>query len=163
MTNKRILTIILTAIILAAASHGASASHRCSEEWKKKMEAERVAFIISETGITPEEAQVFWPVYNKVNKDRDEAMKNVFKAYKELNKAIEENKSEKEIADLLDKYLEAQKAQRQIDNTVADEYRKVLPADKVAKVFVAEEKFRRQHIRRLHGRPDGKPGSQANR
>ena len=163
MTHKRILTVILTAIIAAVTGFSAAGHQRCSEEWKKKMEAERVAFIISETGITPEEVQIFWPVYNKINNERDEAMKNVFRAFKALDKAIEENKSEKEIASLLDKYIEAQKVQRQLDNQVADEYRKVLPADKVAKVFVAEEKFRRQHIRRLHGRPDGKPGSQANK
>lgn len=163
MTHNRTLTTILTAIILAVTSFSASAGHRCSEEWKKKMEAEKVAFLISETGITPEEAQVFWPIYNKINNERDEAMRNVFKAFKALDKAIEEKKSEKETASLLDKYIEAQKVQRQIDNKVADEYRKVLPADKVAKVFVAEEKFRRQHIRRLHGRPEGRPEGQANR
>ena len=163
MTHNRILTITLTALFLAAACISASANHRCSEEWKKKMEAERVAFIISETGITPEEAQVFWPVYNKLQSERDEAMKSVFKSYKALDKAIEENKSEKEIASLLDKYLEAQKVQRQLDNQVGEEYKKVLPADKVAKVFLAEEKFRRQHIRRLHGKPADKPAGQANK
>ena len=43
-----------------------------------------------------------------------------------------------------------------------DKYRKVLPGKKVAKLYVAEEKFRRQHIRNLgghkpQGHPQGKP------
>lgn len=161
MNYRLYFAVILTAMILTLT--GASAHNRCSEDWKKKIQAEKIAFLTSETGITPEEAQAFWPVYNKVDKDRDEAMRNVFKAYKALESAINENRSAKEIDSLLDNYLDAQKEQRKTDNEIADEYRKVLPVEKVAKIFIAEEKFRRQHIRKLHARPEMKPGSQANR
>ena len=127
------------------------------------MRAEKIAFLTTETGITPEEAQAFWPVYNQVNKERDEAMKKVFKTYRELEAAIEAGKPEKEIEKLLENYTEAQKAQREVDNKVAEQYKKVLPVDKVAKVFISEEKFRRQHIRMLQHGPGIPQGGQANR
>lgn len=148
---------------MAFAGVSASAHQRCSEDWKQKMRAEKIAFLTTETGITPEEAQAFWPVYNQVNKERDEAMKKVFKTYRELEAAIEAGKPEKEIEKLLENYTEAQKAQREVDNKVAEQYKKVLPVDKVAKVFISEEKFRRQHIRRLHGKPGPNPEGQAKR
>ena len=57
---------------------------------------------------------------------------------------------------MLDKYLEAQKNVNEIENGIAAKYKAVLPVDKVVKLYVAEEKFRRQQIRKLHdgeGRP----------
>jgi superfamily I DNA/RNA helicase len=72
-------------------------------------------------------------------------------------KALEEKKSEKEVAALLDKYLEAQKKVNEIENAIAAKYKAVLPVEKVAKLYVAEEKFRRQQIRRLHHGGEGKP------
>jgi arginyl-tRNA--protein-N-Asp/Glu arginylyltransferase len=66
-----------------------------------------------------------------------------------MSKAIEAGKSEKEIKALLDKYLEAQEKQRKIDEDAAEKYKKVLSTTKVAKLYIGEEKFRRQHIRKL--------------
>ena len=112
----------------------------------------------SPTGLTPEEAQAFWPVYNQVETEKDEAMFAMIRAHKEMSKAIEEKKNEKEISALLDTYLEAQKKLNDIENGIAARYKAVLPVEKVAKLYAAEEKFRRQQIRKLHhGGDDGKP------
>lgn len=150
--KSRYLIIIITAVLTMAGSSFHAEAQNHQEDWRQKIKCEKIAFITTETGISPEEAQAFWPVYNKVNKERDEAMHAVFRSYKDLNQAIEENRSAKEIGTLLDKYLKAQEEQRKLDNNVADEYKKVLPVEKVAKVFIAEEKFRRQHIHRLRER-----------
>ena len=125
------------------------------DDWKEKLMAEKIAFLTLEVGLTPEEAQVFWPVYNQVEKEKDEAMFNVIRAYKEMSKALEEKKNEKEVSALLDKYLEAQKKLNEIENGVAEKYKAVLPVDKVVKLYVAEEKFRRQQIRKLHNGEGG--------
>ena len=69
---------------------------------------EKIAFLTTEIGITPTEGQTFWPVYNQVQKDKDEAMRNVFKTYRAMSKALEEGKSSKELEKLLDAYLDAQ-------------------------------------------------------
>ena len=128
------------------------------EDWKEKMKAEKIAFLTLEVGLTPEEAQAFWPVYNQVETEKDEAMSAMIKAYKEMRKAIEEKKGDKEISALLDKYLETQKKLNDIENGIAARYKAVLPVEKVAKLYAAEEKFRRQQIRKLHhGGDDGKP------
>ena len=147
---KTHITILLSAILMGICIT-ASADRKDIEDWKKKFQSEKIAFLTLEANITPEEAQVFWPVYNKVSKEKDEVMLEVFKAFKELDTAVNDNKPEKEIESLLNRYLSAQEKQRQIDGKTASEYKKVLPVDKVARLFIAEEKFRRQHIRKLHG------------
>ena len=143
----------ITKILVALAAMvcmGFSANASIADDWKEKLMAEKIAFLTLEVGLTPEEAQAFWPVYNQVEKEKDEAMFNVIRTYKEMNKAIEEKKSANEISALLDKYLEAQKKVNEVENSIAAKYKAVLPLEKVAKLYVAEEKFRRLQIRKLH-------------
>lgn len=154
---KKIMTIFAIVATMTCMSVSAQAHRSRGEDWKEKMKAEKIAFLTLEVGLSPEEAQAFWPVYNQVEKERDEAMFAMIRAYKELSKAIEEKKSEREISSLLDIYLEAQKKLNDIENGIAARYKAVLPVEKVAKLYVAEEKFRRQQIRRLHHGGDGKP------
>lgn len=150
------LYMTFIAAMMLALTGTASASTSWTDNWKEKMMSEKIAFLTIELGITPEEAQAFWPVYNEINKERDEAMHNVFKTYKALENAVEAGKSEKEVSSLLDKYLDALDAQREVESKAAGRYRKVLSEDKVAKLYIGEEKFRRQHIRRLHNKPGEK-------
>lgn len=140
--------IIITAALVFGAVN-AFANNETKEDWKEKLQAEKIAFLTMEIGLTPQEAQVFWPVYNEINEEKDQAMYEAIKYYWEMSKAIEAGKPEKEIKTLLDKYLEAQEKQRKIDNDAADKYKKVLPTAKVAKLYIGEEKFRRLNIRKL--------------
>lgn len=153
---KKIIYISLTAVILFASAISTSAQMNGQGDWKQRMLSEKVAFLTIELGITPEEAQKFWPVYNQVDKERDEAMLNVFKAFKDLENGVAAGKSEKEVGKLLETYLKAMERQREVEDNAASQYRKVLSIEKVAKLYVGEEKFRRQHIRRLHGGPGGR-------
>ena len=154
---KKIMTIFAIIATMTCMSISAQAHRGRGEDWKEKMKAEKIAFLTLEVGLTPEEAQAFWPVYNQIETEKDEAMSAMIKAYKEMRKAIEEKKGDKEISALLDKYLEAQKKLNDIENGIAARYKTVLPVEKVAKLYVAEEEFRRQQIRRLHHGGDGKP------
>ena len=154
---QKIMTIFAFVATMACMSVSAQAHRGRGEEWKEQMMAEKIAFLTLEVGLTPEEAQVFWPVYNQVEKEKDEAMFTMIHAYKEMSKAMEEKKGEKEISALLDKYLDAQKKVNEVENGIAAKYKAVLPVEKVAKLYVAEEKFRRQQIRKLHHGGEGKP------
>ena len=112
-----------------------------------------MANITSQLDLTEAEAQSFWPVYNEVQKQRREAFKASAQAYKALNEGIEGN----EVNALLQKYLDAKKAAEAIESDAIARYKKVLPANKVAKLIVAEENFRHQQIGKLGGNA-GRPG-----
>ena len=142
---KRILII---AALIAGFTITSQANTGCNNDWKEKMMSEKIAFLTIEMNITPEEAQVFWPVYNQIENEKDAALVEVIHSYKALNAAVEQNK---DLEKCLNAYLNAQEKLRETDNKAAEQYKKVLPVEKVAKLYVAEEKFRRQHIRKLHG------------
>lgn len=156
MKRKMILAVIITAIAaFAATSSQAQDKHEKGGDWKKKMMSEKVAFFTVELDLSPEDAQKFWAVYNEIDKEKDEATKAMFKAYFELEKALKENKSEKEISGLLDNYIKAKEQLDEVDMEAHDKIRKVLSVNKTAKLYIVEEEFRKQYIRRLHGGPRG--------
>jgi hypothetical protein len=141
------LTICMMVLIGAGTAH---AQQKTDDGWKERVMSEKIAFLTMELNITPEEAQVFWPVYNKVEKEIDQARHDVIRSYKNLAEAIDAGKSSKEISTLLENYLQAKVTQDKLDNASAETYKGILPVEKVAKLFVAEEKFRRQYINKLH-------------
>jgi hypothetical protein len=148
---KKIIYIVTASVLILTSAISAFAEERFQDNWKEKIMSEKIAFLTMEMGITPDEAQIFWPVYNQVDKERDEAIRSVFRSYKAVEDAVAAGKGEKELNKLLDEYLTALKAQGEVEQKAYKEYAKVLPAEKLAKLYVAEEKFRRQHIRKLHG------------
>lgn len=129
------------------------------KDWREKVRAEQVAFITSELDLSESEAQAFWPVYNEVQKQRREAFRTTGEAYMNLQKGVDE----KEVSQLLDKYLEAKKAGEKMEADAVARYKKVLPVNKVAKLLLAEEKFRQNQIHRLgQGRGPGQGGGNGN-
>jgi len=118
------------------------------EDWREKLESEKIAFLTSEMQLTPSEAQVFWPVYNEVQKNRAQQMKEVFDSYKALEDALSTGKG---VEEALRKYINTEKASHAIDSEALPAYLKVIPAEKAAKLYIGEEKFRRQQIQRLRG------------
>lgn len=152
MVMKNLLnTFIVFALMLVTAA-GVQAQGKFDPSWKEKLMSEKVAFLTMELDLTPEEAQALWPVYNVVRKDLDAAMHEVMMSHKELSEALEANKSKKEISALLDKHMQAKANQDKIEQQSVESYKAVLPIEKVAKLYVAEEKFRRQYIHKLQQR-----------
>lgn len=132
-----------------AQDHQGGADRRA--DWKEKMEAQKVAFITNAVSLTTEEAQAFWPVYNKVSEKRDAAIKETRTLFFQLQKAVKENSADKDIKTLLDKYIKALEDSKKVEAEAAQEFRKVLSESKVAKVFIAEEMFRKSQIGRMNG------------
>lgn len=153
MKNKLKIFIIaiLTMVLTGVAAYAQPQPNR--NDWKEKMQSGKIAFLTMEIGLTPEEAQSFWPIYNSVNEELDKATYNTVTSYMELEKALNDKKSDKEVSKCLEKYLDAMESQNKIRTESVEKYKKILPERKVAKVFVAEEKFRRQHIRTLQRAP----------
>ena len=158
MKSLKIFALALAASALLSVS-GAYAQPKKGEGWQEKIKAEKIVFITAELNLTPEEAQVFWPVYNQIAAEKSELQKKVKVTYAALLKALkDENSSEKDINKLLDEYLAAKEAVREAAKLDVVKYRKVLSGKKVAKLYVAEEKYRRQSIRNLGGeKPFGPP------
>lgn len=145
---KRAAAAVLLAVMCFQTAHAS-----CTEvsDWREKMQAEKIAFITTELDLSPSEAEKFWPVYNMIEKARKDSFDEIIKAYVALKKAVEAGQPDSELETLLKAYLEAQKIQAEAEGKASEKLSKVLPTSKVAKLYVVEEKFRRQQINKLGG------------
>ena len=150
---KKIISVLISlALVAGMASAQDKQEKKNGHDWREKVRAEQVAFITSELDLSESEAQAFWPVYNDVQKQRREAFKNAGQAFAALQEGAEGKDADK----LLDQYLAAKKAGEKIEADAVVRYKKVLPVSKVAKLLLAEEKFRQKQIHRLgQGRGPG--------
>ena len=157
---KKLISILLTLSIAAAALAQPQGNKRPGGQGRpdfEKMKAERVAFITSEVGLTSQEAEAFWPVYNEIEKQQRELVKAEREAYQALSKALAEGQGN--VKALLDAYLKAKGNNVDLHVANAAKYQKVLSAEKAAKFFTCDEKFRRQQIGKLGGHKNpGAPG-----
>ena len=129
-----------------------------AKQWQERLESEKIAFLTNEMSLTPKEAQAFWPIYNQAQKEQRDAIEASMKAFGELDKALRDGKTGREVDALLEKYTKAVDAQN-VSAKYLKEYLKVLPSEKVGKLLIGEEKFRQSQINRLRQPMGGQPGA----
>ena len=110
---------------------------------EEKIEPLRIAFLTKYLDLTSEEAQKFWPVYNKM---RDE-----IKIVIDADKALKDGKSindmnEEELNKFISSHFENDQKMLDLKKKYAEEFKKVLPLKKVALLADAENEFKRQMI-----------------
>ena len=140
---------LLMAVTVFAQPQG---GHKNEEQRKKEFEriqSEKIAFITQELDLSPEEAQVFWPVYNQCWKESLEAHKKMMDAFGAFRGKKGDELSDAELEKKLDAYIQATTASNQVMADWYPKFKKVLPIHKVAKLYQAEEAFQRRMIDNL--------------
>ena len=149
---KKVFSVLCALMVLSmgAFAQGPQGPRRGADNgWRERVRAEKVAFLTEEIDLTESEAQVFWPIYNEIQKSERDSFEAVKKAYDAMAKGVEEKKSSKEMEKLVKAYIDAKEKNEGIETKYLNKLLKVLPAEKVARYYVAEEKFRHQQIGRL--------------
>ena len=148
---KKLISILLTVSIAAAVfaqPQGKSSEEQRKKEWER-IQSEKIAFITQELDLTPEEAQVFWPVYNQCWKEAHAANKQMREAFGEFRGKKADELSDKELEKKVDAYVQAYKASNQVLSDWYPKFKQVLPIRKVAKLYQAEEAFQQRMINNL--------------
>jgi hypothetical protein len=128
-------------------SAGRQQRHKQRQE---QMQARKVGYFTTQLELTPEEAALFWPVYNEYWKKRDDL-------FNERNSLIRKAKRDK-----VDDKKALQIAQRMVDNLQDDanltreyneKFTKILSPQKLLKYYIAEESFKVEllNVLRKHG------------
>lgn len=137
--------IIILALLLSIPSFAQEARKDEKTSQKEQIMAAKVAYFTTEIGLTPEEAQTFWPVYNKCWDDSQKAHKATKQSLKSIKELDEKGKySEVEMKKLINNYLDCYLEEGRIQEMYKDEFFKILSTEKVAKLYIAEDGFRRK-------------------
>lgn len=144
---KKIISL-LCAIALVSVVAYAQPKKGNEDAWRERVKIERISYLSAELSLTAEQSQVFWPVWNEVDEKRQE----VFRASSAAFRALQEGVDGPDAAKLLDDYVKAKAAANDLNAEALERFGKVLSAEKVAKLIVAEETFRRNQIGKLGGK-----------
>ncbi len=129
------------------------------QQKKENIETQKIAFITKKIGLTSDEAQKFWPVYNAAQKEKQDVRKQRRETVKDRKKI--EDMTDAEVQKIMDAIFVAKQKELDIDKQYHAKYLAVLPVKKVAKLYQAEEEFKRILLERLKG-GKGKPGPGGN-
>ena len=126
---------------------------------RDRIQSEHIAYLTSELELTPEEAEKFWPVYNKAHKEQMENNQEYRKALKNLKQVLKDGKGESEVKAALEAYNQAKNEQRNVLADYQKDFIKIIGVVKTAKLYVAEDSFRTRQIHNLTGgRGQQQPG-----
>ena len=116
---------------------------------REEIESLKVAYMTREIGLTPEESQKFWPLYNQYWEEREQLGE---KRRKTTRKIREGNAVDADI----DELIKSMKGEIDICEKYLPRFKEILPVSKVAKIFTSEEGFKRQLLRQANERGGGR-------
>jgi len=123
----------------------------------QQLQSARIAFFTTEMELTPAEAERFWPLYNKMWKEKESAHNTAQIALRYISMHIKGEKelaTEAELKALLAKYVENNASIGAIDKKYQAEFFNIISVEKLAKLYKAEEDFRMKMIHQLRREPE---------
>lgn len=125
------------------------------EERKERIKAHKIAFISTELDLTTEEAEKFWPIYNEMEAELDEINEDKRATLKKMRDF--EELSDDESYELTEKLFDYEAKENAIRKKYLSKFASVVGKKKAAKVFVAEERFKRELLKQIKQGPHGGP------
>ena len=145
--NKSLL--IICALLLTTITSYGQHHHHTKEEFQK-IEAAKIAHITTEVGLTPSQAEDFWPLYNEYSKKRRELKHE----RKTLIRNSENLTDDKVILETFNKVDELRVKELNLDQAYRKKFLIILSPNQVMNLYRAEKEFFRMIMRKIHDDDD---------
>jgi hypothetical protein len=119
-----------------------------SQNRAEKIESMKIAFITKQLDLSPAEAQVFWPVYNEYT-TKTEALRKTHRMELMEAKQNFDIMKDKEVETLVDGEIAFRQKELEIQKEYHSKFKAVLPIKKVARLYQAEEMFKRELLKKM--------------
>ena len=130
-------------LVLFIFSFGAFAQNR---EAMKKIESARIALITERLGLSPEQAEKFWPVYRQYNLERRE----IRQEFREARNGLDiKNLTEEESQMLVQKSLEMKQKELNLEKEYSGRLAKVISTQQLFRLKNAEKDFQQMLLKRI--------------
>ena len=138
--------VLIVTLMICAISISAQEEPRSDKE--QDIKSQRIAFFTVKIGLTPDEAQVFWPIYNaywdiknSIIADRKEKM-----TYFAENFEIMSNE---EMIKYADQYIHYEMELAELLDQYHIKFKEILPIDKVMKIYLADYEFKTYLLKKI--------------
>ncbi|GLB52292.1 hypothetical protein NBRC110019_13310 [Neptunitalea chrysea] len=124
-------------------------------KWKDKIKTMKIAYITEHLELTPQQAEKFWPIYNKHDERIFELRHKEMRGIKmKFNKPIDEI-SESEAQAMLDEFIDLENELLNEHKQMNADLKKILSAKKILLLKKVEDDFNRELLRKIGKRRGG--------
>lgn len=120
----------------------------------ERIEALRISFYTHELQLTPAEAQAFWPVFNEYQTKLDDIQHKRNELFREGRMGTGAP-AEKDIEAMIVASFSLEQEELDLKQQYFKEFQKVLPMQKIGKLYQAERKFRLMLLKEFRDRQQG--------
>jgi Spy/CpxP family protein refolding chaperone len=156
---NRILIILTLVVSFSISGIAQERGHGMRGDMSERFQAEKISFITKKLELTPEEAQLFWPLYNELGKKRKENREQTKILFRKLRSESEEV-TEKELSDLSDELIELKLQEAVLQKEYHLKYKKILTAKKILTLYHTEKQFQNMLLRQIKERGRHQHGKQ---
>ena len=141
--------LIITAFLLIVGFTTAFSQPYGHRKQKQELiDKERIPFFTNYLDLSPQEAEKFWPLYNEyLNKKQ-----SLFKEMRSIKMKLKNSSSDisdTEAENLNKEYISIQEKQFELLREYNEKFKKILPINKVNKIYFAEREFRKYLLKQL--------------
>jgi len=146
--NKK--NIILVMVFTISQVFFFSGNAQEEESRLERLKSQKVAFLTERIGLSTEDAQNFWPVYNEMAEKMDKLWKEKKENIKRLYHSDEPlSEAEKEAA--IDQHISYELKKANLEKEYHEKFKKILTIDQVIKLYGAEHEFKKKMLHLIKG------------
>ena len=138
MKFTRSLLLLLLAVLISATTFAQSRKG-------ERIHALKVSFITNKMELSSDQAERFWPVYNKYEQD----VRTTRKQYLTQGKARNRKMTDAEARQYVENNLDFQEAVIDLKRRYKEQFLKVISAQQLANLYTAEREFKQMLIQKL--------------
>jgi len=152
-TMKRyILFLILSIFTTSTYVQGQNNGNARKQRWEE-MKAKRTAFYTERIGLTAEEAQAFWPLYNELQEKKGELHRSMSAQFHNSKR----NGNKKRVIDYTkatDDMINLRVYEATLEKSYHEKFKAVLPPEKLFRYYRAERDWANQLLKDIEKRGD---------
>ncbi|KQS42028.1 hypothetical protein [Pedobacter sp. Leaf194] len=116
----------------------------------EEIESLKIAFFTKKLDLSPDEAKVFWPIYNDMQAEQNGLRKERFQKMISFRKVTEiDNLTDAQIQSLITSEFDFRQRDLNIEKKYYNKFKAVLPIKIIGKYYRAQEAFKRELLNRF--------------
>ena len=141
-----LIALLLSTSLIAQEADRKIKREQRQEKMESRIESQKIAFITQKLDLTPEEAQLFWPIYNEYQ--------SKMKDMRQQNKKdwVIEDISDEEANDVLNNLLQREQSELDIKKQYLNRLKTAVPVRKVAQLYILEQQFRAEVLAKIRSK-----------
>jgi len=117
-----------------------------------EIESLKIAYFTQKLDLSPDEAKVFWPIYNEMQREQMALRKERMQKMISFRKTTEiDNLSDAQVQSLITSELDFRQKDLNLERKYYNKFKSSLPIKIVGKYFRAQESFKRELLNRYRG------------